>query len=140
MLGAAVSWATGVVLMKRFEWRLSTAALAGWQLLVGLVPVSLGALAFGGPAGWVPEIRLDQLLAIVYAATVPMIFCHWAWFTVVRIFPASIAAIGLLAVPAVGVLSGALILGEPVGWPELAALLLVSAALFVVMILPQRAR
>jgi drug/metabolite transporter (DMT)-like permease len=140
MLGAATSWATGVVLMKRFQWSLSTAALAGWQLILGLGPVGLGALAFGGPAGWAEAPTTAQLVAIVYAATVPMVFCHWAWFTVVRLFPAGIAAIGLLAVPVMGVFSGALILGEAVGWPELLALALVCGALFVVLILPQRAR
>ncbi len=139
MLGAAVSWATGVVLMKRFAWRLSTAALAGWQLLVGLLPVGLGALAFGGPSGWAAEISAAQLAAIAYAATVPMIFCHWAWFTVVRLFPASIASLGLMAVPVVGVLSGAALLGEAIGLAEVAALLLVCAALFVVLVLPQAA-
>jgi drug/metabolite transporter (DMT)-like permease len=140
MLGAAISWATGVVLMKRFAWTLSTAALAGWQLVVGLVPVGLGALAFGGPSGWASSFSLAQIAGILYAATVPMVFCHWAWFTVVRLFPASIAAIGLMAVPVVGVLAGAVVLGESIGPSEVAALLLVCTALFVVLVLPQRTR
>ena len=47
-----------------------------------------------------------------------------------------IAAIGTLAIPVVGVLSSALILGEPVGPAEAAALILVCAGLAVVLILP----
>ena len=65
-----------------------------------------------------------------------MVFCHWAWFSVVRLFPAAIAAIGTLAIPIVGVFSSALVLGEPVGLRELASLGLVCAALAVVLLLP----
>jgi drug/metabolite transporter (DMT)-like permease len=58
-----------------------------------------------------------------------MIYCHWAYFALVRIFPAGIAAIGTLAVPVVGVFSSTLILNEPVGLSEVAALALVVTAL-----------
>jgi len=46
-----------------------------------------------------------------------------------QLFPAGVAAISTLLIPVVGVIAGALILGEPIGWPELAALALVAAAL-----------
>ena len=51
-------------------------------------------------------------------------------------FPAAIAAMGTLAVPIVGVYSSALILGEPVGWQELTALVLTCSALASVLVLP----
>jgi len=51
-------------------------------------------------------------------------------------FPAAIAAIGTLAVPVVGVYSSALILGEPVGWNELIAMMLICGALAIVLVLP----
>jgi len=63
----------------------------------------------------------------------PMIYCHWAYFTLVRIFPASIAAIGTLAIPVVGVFSSALILNETIGLNEILALILVVSALAVVL-------
>lgn len=37
------------------------------------------------------------------------------WFKIVELFPVSIAAIGTPAIPGVGVLSSALVLGERVG-------------------------
>jgi drug/metabolite transporter (DMT)-like permease len=58
-----------------------------------------------------------------------MIFCHWAFFVVVRMFPANVAAIGTLSIPIIGVFSSALLLGEPVTAAEITALLLVVAAL-----------
>lgn len=135
MLGAAVSWAIGTVLMKRFRWSIPVGVLAGWQLTAGAVPVVLGALLLEripSPA----EISLDVWLALAYVLALPMVFCHWAWFSVVRLFPAATAAAGTLAIPVVGVISGAVVLRETVGWREIAALLLVCAALAVVLVLP----
>ena len=60
-----------------------------------------------------------------------MIYCHWAFFSLVRIFPASIAAISTLAIPVVGVFSSTLVLNESVGISEIAALFLVVAALAI---------
>jgi drug/metabolite transporter (DMT)-like permease len=135
MLGAAMSWATGTVLVKRFSWSLPTAALAGWQLLLGAIPVTLGALWIGEmPA--LDSLSLAALGATAYILAVPMVFCHWAWFKVVSLFPAVLASIGTLAIPVVGVLSSGLVLGEPIGAREVLALALVCSALAVVLILP----
>jgi drug/metabolite transporter (DMT)-like permease len=135
MVAAAVSWALGTVLLKRVRWTISVGTLAGWQLLIGAVPITLGAVAFEAfpnPA----DLSLPALGALLYILAFPMVFCQWAWFSVVRLFPAAIAAIGTLAIPIVGVLSSGLLLGEPVGPRELAALALVCAALAVVLVLP----
>jgi len=135
MLGAAISWAAGTVFMKRFRWSISMGALAGWQLSAGAVPVVLGALILE-PAFNPAEISFEVWLALAYILAFPMIFCHWAWFSIVRLFPAAIAAAGTLAIPVVGVLSGAIILGESVGWREFLALALVCGALTGVLVVP----
>jgi drug/metabolite transporter (DMT)-like permease len=57
---------------------------------------------------------------------------------VVNLFPASVASIGTLAIPVIGVLSSAVVLGEPVGFGEIAALILVVTALAIVMVKPRR--
>jgi drug/metabolite transporter (DMT)-like permease len=139
MLGAAISWALGTVIMKRFLWTIPVATLAGWQLLIGAVPISLGALAFQEFPD-LTALSTPALLSLLYVLAVPMVFCHWAWFTVVRMFPAAIAATGTLAIPIVGVFSSGLVLGEPIGPRELGALALVCAALAVVLVLPALGR
>ncbi len=65
-----------------------------------------------------------------------MIFCHWAWFKLIGLFPAAIAAIGTLAIPVVGVFASSLLLGEAVGPAEVAALILVCLGLAVVLVGP----
>jgi drug/metabolite transporter (DMT)-like permease len=139
MLGAAISWAIGTVLMKRFLWTIPVGALAGWQLLIGAVPITLGALAFGEYPD-MATLSTPALLSLVYVVAVAMVFCHWAWFKVVRLFPAAIAAVGTLAIPIVGVLSSAVVLDESVGLRELIALALVCSALAVVLVLPALGR
>ena len=135
MLGAAITWATGTVLFKKFAWSSPVATLIGWQLLLGAGVITIGAAMWEplpDPTTWSAQVWG----ALAYLFALPMIYCQWAYFYVVRIFPAAIAAIGTLAVPVVGVFSSALILGEPVGWREFAAMALICSALFVVMVLP----
>ena len=135
MLGAAVSWATGTVLFKRFSWSIGSGALAGWQLLAGALVIVPGALIIDGPPTGL-TVTGPAILATLYVLLLPMIFCQWAYLELVRIFPAAIAAIGTLAIPVVGVFASALVLGEAVGWREILALGLVCSALAVVMVLP----
>ena len=78
----------------------------------------------------------EAVLALIYLFLFPMSFCQWAYFKTVTILPASIAAIGTLLVPVVGVYSSLIILGEPVGSVELIALILIMAALSLVLIYP----
>lgn len=135
MLCAAISWAAGTVLFKKFNWRLPVASAIGWQLAIGAVVITAFAVALE-PAPDISQLSWRAVGALAYLLALPMVYCQWAYFTVVRIFPAGIAAIGTLSVPIVGVFSSALILGEPVGASDLTALALIFAALFAVLIAP----
>ena len=135
MLTAAISWAVGTVMLKAIPWRMDTIQLAAWQLAIGGVPVILAALLIGDPAS-VTNLTTPGAIGVVYAALIPMIYCHWAWFRIVSLFPANVAAIGTLAIPVVGVFSSALILGEPLAGADLLALALVVTGLFIVLVLP----
>jgi len=136
MLGASISWAAGTVFLKYFRWTIPTLCLTGWQLILGSIPVILGALILE-PISSVRGISWQAGLATAFIILIPIILCNWAWFKVVQLFPASIAAIGTLAVPVLGVLSSALVLGEPIGFQEITALILLTMALAIVMIKPE---
>ncbi|WP_374379906.1 DMT family transporter [Dongia sp.] len=140
MLLAAIAWAFGTVALKTHRYQMPTTSLVAWQMLLGGIPIFLGAVLFDhefdpsavSGIGWG---------AVAYAALIPMIFCHWAWFRVVAIYPAVVAAIGTLAIPVVGIISSAMITGDAVGWDEILSLSLVVLALFLVLVAPQlRAR
>jgi drug/metabolite transporter (DMT)-like permease len=71
---------------------------------------------------------------------VALIFCMAAFNKVVTLLPATAAAISTLAIPIVGLLSSAWLLGEPAGWRELAALCLVLGGMALVLVPRRQAR
>ena len=136
MLGAAVAWAAGSLAVKRHRWTMGAFPLTAWQLALGGLPILIGSAVLEGD-GWLRE-GLDApswrgVVGALYAATVPMIFCHWGWMRVLQVFPASVASIGTLMIPVVGVFSAALVIGEPVGATEIAALVLIVGSLAIVL-------
>jgi len=136
MLGAAISWGAGTVFIKYFRWTIPTLSLSGWQLILGGIPVVLGAFILE-PVSALSQVSWRGGWATAYVVILGNIFCNWAWIKVVQLFPASVAAIGTLLIPVVGVFSSALILGELIGLQEIAALILMLMALTIVMIRPK---
>jgi drug/metabolite transporter (DMT)-like permease len=128
MLGAAFCWAAGTVLVKFFRWHMPATLVMGWQLLLGGIPVVCGAFLLE-PVSAVCHVSGGVLLTLIFVVCLPIIFCHWAFFRVVQIFPANVAALSTLCIPAIGVFSSALLLGEPLRTYELAALALVVVSL-----------
>jgi drug/metabolite transporter (DMT)-like permease len=139
MLLAAISWAFGTVALKTHRYSMPTTSLVAWQMLLGGLPIFIGAALFDGSFDPAAVSALGWG-AVAYAALIPMIFCHWAWFRIVGIYPAVVAAIGTLAIPVVGIISSALITGDAVGWDEILSLALVVLALFLVLVAPQLRR
>ncbi|WP_374655949.1 DMT family transporter [Dongia sp.] len=139
MLLAAIAWAFGTVALKTHRYSMPTTSLVAWQMLLGGMPIFIGAILFDRDfdPGAVSSLGWG---AVAYAALIPMIFCHWAWFRVVAIYPAVVAAIGTLAIPVIGIISSALITGDVVGWDEILSLALVVFALFLVLVAPQLRR
>jgi len=136
MLAGAIGWAVGTLIQKRRRFSLQAMAFAGWQLIIGAVPM-LAVVPVLEPLR-VPAVSATAWLLWVYTTFIALVFCYAAWFQVVRLMPMSVASISVLLVPAVGVISGALMLGEPLGLREVAALLLIGSALALVLLLPAR--
>jgi len=133
MLGAALGWAIGTVLIKRFSWgTMPIMALTGWQLLLGGIPIVIGWWLLE-PVPDLLALSLPSAIGLAYAVLVAMIFCQTAYFKIVTLVPANMAAMAVMGVPVVGVLASAWILGEPIGLNEVAALILVVGGLFVLI-------
>ncbi len=131
MLCGAVSWGLGTVLFKRAPWRIPVPVIIGWQLLVIAVPITIVAFLTETP-------RLDysawSWFTIAYQIFAGALIGNYAWAKIVTLLPAGVAAISSLVIPVIGVISGAVILGEPVTWRELVALACVVAALAFVLV------
>jgi drug/metabolite transporter (DMT)-like permease len=133
VLGAAVSWALGTVLQKRFPMSMPAGAYTAWIMLLGGVPIILGALVFDDLSA-LASIGVWPALGIVYNVLVAFAFAHWAWIKIATSVPVSVFSLSMLIIPVVGVLSGMLFLGERPSWLEYAALGLVLASLLSVVI------
>ena len=136
VLGAAIAWAFGTVLMRRYPIDLGTTVLTAWQLLVGGLPIMVGALVIDW-GNWHP-IGARATIGLVYNMTFVFIFCYWAWFRIATTAPPGVSSLSTLMIPIVGVFSGIWLLGESPRWQEYAALVLVIASLATVLIPPRR--
>ncbi len=132
MLAAALSWSIGIVLIKKYPVTLPTTVLTGWMMLVGGIPVLLGAILFGGST--FAPLSPKATVAFVYVIFVAMVFCHWAFMRLVKMLPATITGISSLTVPVVGVFSGMVMLGEQPGAADWGALALILCALAVILL------
>ncbi|MFN5456680.1 EamA family transporter, partial [Bradyrhizobium sp.] len=74
--------------------------------------------------------RLDQLdwALMFYSTVIQFCVAYVTWFAALARLPASVAAIGTMAVPVIGVVASAIALREPLGAGQLAALALTLAA------------
>jgi len=119
-LCGSVGFAVGTILAKKLPLNLPPLSAAAWQIGIGCLPVTL--------AGWLIEkadlaavTRLGWIL-IVYSTVVQFCIAYVSWFAALARLPASVAAIGTMAVPVIGVVASALALHEPLGPGQIAAL------------------
>ena len=49
LIFASLSWAIGTVAYKAAPWRSPAIVLAGWQLILGAIPITIGMMAIGNP-------------------------------------------------------------------------------------------
>jgi drug/metabolite transporter (DMT)-like permease len=131
IIGAAASWGAGTVIVKRARFTIPVTSMAGWQLLIGGLPVFIAALMFDW--GAIGPVGLAPILGTAYNMFICFIFCYWAWFRIVGMVPVAVAGLSTLMIPVVGVFSGAWLLGEAIGVPELMSLALVVTALAAVL-------
>jgi drug/metabolite transporter (DMT)-like permease len=131
VLIAAMCWGIGTILIKRRGWSVGMSALAGWQLLIGVVPISIMAVATERFS--LHEASTPAILCALYTLVFGLVAGYALWFKVVDAFPATVASIGALVIPVIGMGSSALFLGEPLGWREFAALGLVLGAVALVV-------
>ena len=140
ILAAAIAWAFGTVLLRKWRPSLPQNTLTGWMMIVGWLPIAIAApffdsrplqdeLASIGARGW---------FAILYNIFLAGTVAHWAWFYMARTLPVAVSSLSSLPVPVVGVFAGIFLLGEKPGAQEWVALALVVVALFIVLSEPRK--
>lgn len=131
-LVSAMAYGLGTVWLKRRDWQADPSVLAFWQLVIGTVPILLLWLAIDFP----PHLaRADARawLALAFIGLAGNGVAYFAWFRVVERLPATISGISALAIPCIGLVSSAWLLGERIRPQDIAAMAMIGAALTLVL-------
>ena len=120
-----VLWATVTIHIRRHTWISSPLDLQPWMLLIASVPVVGAALLFeqGREIHW----ETPAILALLYSGPLATAFANWASQSITRSMGPIASAMGFLATPVVGLVSGALILHESLGLIDIVGFALVLA-------------
>ena len=119
-LGGAFGFAVGTVLAKKLPLSLPPLIAAAWQIGIGCLPVAIVGL-FVEKADVAALSNLGWIL-IVYSTVIQFCVAYVSWFAALARLPASVAAIGTMAVPVIGVIASAVALHEPLGVGQITAL------------------
>jgi len=126
LLGAAAAWAISIVVVRAHRFTANALALAPWQMLVAaclLLPLAL--VVEGAPR----PIEVTGAASLAYVGPIATAFAYWAMVEAGRHIRASTMSMALLATPALGILISALTLGEAVGAPLIAGVVLIGAGI-----------
>lgn len=110
-LCAGFFWAVGTFVVKRTSWPGMGLSLTFWQVAIGWPPIALGMALIDGWPQHMPSTA--ALAATLYTGAVPMALGTATWFALVKILPTQVAALSSIAIPIVAVVSGVLLLHEP---------------------------
>jgi len=131
VLLGATSWGFANFTSKRLG-RVNPLALVVWGSLVVPLPLGLASLVFEGPtliAHSLTRVSLPAILGIAFIVYVSTLVAYSLWSWLLARHPASQIAPFTLLVPIFGLLSSALLLGEPLPAWKLHAAALVIAGL-----------
>jgi drug/metabolite transporter (DMT)-like permease len=124
-LGGALGFAIGTVLAKKLPLSLPPLSAAAWQIGIGCLPVAIVGLCIETTD--VADLSELGWILIVYSTVIQFCVAYVSWFAALARLPASVAAIGTMAVPVIGVVASALALHEPLGPGQIAALIFTLA-------------
>ncbi len=110
LLVGAVGWAVTTIVLRNHEWNAPPIELIPWELLIAAVPLSVLAVVFDGAAvaRWDPA----AVPLLLYSAVLATAFAYWASHAITRSLSPMGTTLSFLAVPVVGLASGAILLGE----------------------------
>jgi drug/metabolite transporter (DMT)-like permease len=120
-LTGAIGFALGTVLAKKLPLSLPPIPAAAWQIGLGCFPVAVAGLL-------IETTHMDKVSGLgwwllLYSIVIQFCIAYLSWFAALARLPASVAAIGTMAVPVIGVVVSAVALHEPLGATQIVALM-----------------
>ena len=138
---AGMGWALGTIVMKRFPVSTPPMSLAAWQLAAGSLVAAAGMAVFEPQVlergvAW-GALRYETWIALFHHIVFSQALAYLIWYRLLMRLPAGTVSLSTLMVPAIGVFSSVLLLGETPTLADFLGLALMTAAAAAVM-LPAR--
>ena len=130
LLTGAVLSAIALVHVRVHHWHGTPFDVQLWQLLVALVPLTVLAFVLEQPTSVSWDLQTVGIL--LYSGVLATAFAYWASQSATLAVGPVVASITYLGVPVVGVLGGALILGEAVPLSDLLGMIVIGAGISLV--------
>jgi drug/metabolite transporter (DMT)-like permease len=124
LVGAFV-FAIGTITAKRLPLTMPLLASTALQIGIGCLPVALAGLVFEHPR--IEALSGQGWALLAYMTLIQFCVAYVCWFAAIERLPASVAAIGTLAVPVIGVIASAIALHEPLGMGQIGGLVFTLA-------------
>jgi len=129
--GAAFFWGLGTTLLKHAKLSVSSIALTFWMLLFGFIFFLLVGIVFEQDAWRWPNTL--EWLAIAHSGGISFGVGYVAWFLVARKLTPVTSGLSVMLVPILGLMSGAIFLGEQIASTDIIALILILIAMLLVL-------
>ncbi len=130
-LGAALSWGLGTQMLRHARLSIHIVTFTFWAVLLGATVLTTTALLFE-----TEELRwpnLAGILTVLFNGVLVLCVAQVGWFSLARGLPPQASTLSVMLIPVVGVFSGVLLLGEPMHWQDMLAVLLMLVAMFSVL-------
>jgi drug/metabolite transporter (DMT)-like permease len=134
-LTAGFCWAVGTFVMKRTSWPGMGLSLTFWQIVAAWPPIALGMVVLDGWPQHMPSA--PAIVATLYTGAIPMALGTATWFTLVKLLPAQVAALSSIAIPILAVISGVIVLHEPLSWLQAIAIGSTVISLWLALVSPR---
>lgn len=135
-VACAITWAIATVYLKLVRIPGDLLSMTAWQVAFAALVLAAATLAFQGP----PVLEMaatPSVAAVIFNGIVGTGIAYFIWFRIVERLPAATASLGMLAVPPIGVLGSAIILGERPSGTDLIGFAMIFAAAACVILQPR---
>ncbi len=127
VVGAAVSWGLGSIIVNRRRLELDPIVVASWQQLVGGVGFAVIALAVREP---LPQPTAEAWMAWAYLVVFGSLFAYTSFIYALKLLPTTVVMTYAYVNPVIAVLLGWLILSEPITGYTVTAMALIVTGVY----------
>ena len=117
VVGAALAWSVANLLVKKMGDTVDPVSLNGWiSILAAPQLIFVSLLLEHEPWESIAQAHWLGWMALLYQAIFVAILTYWIWYKMMQIYPVNQVMPFTLLLPAIGTLSGHLLLDEEITW------------------------